>query len=164
MNPKYLGVLGAVLIVVITLLYLAFRKCPSPPVVDVEIKEDVIHMSTTERSVFDYLQNESKEHAKDVVDKVKDLFDVNELSFQEKDVLMFVHAVREWDDSVRKLSQADIEHMYNTLNTLDVQSEMLVHVLQEHVTTTPPPELFKKIVKQLAYEAVKGELYNVLFK
>jgi len=173
MNLKYLSAV-VVAIAVVCALFAWYKKCPLPPpplleVVEEEEEEEEEELNEVETRLYQYLETESKEKTIGMVETVKDLFNVNEVPLSEEDdVVMFVRTVREWDRSVRKLEQKDAESMYNTINSLNIDSELFDVIINDHVKTKKvdcdkSTILFKRILKQLTDEAIKGELFKVLF-
>lgn len=136
------------------LTWVYFRKCP------VVITEE--YTETTE-PVAPQKQPKSLETI------TKDLFEINEMEYQKSDLETFERLVREWDRSILTGTSTDAEQLYNTVNALDVDSDLFEHVVRERCTSSQEQDsasvdLLKRIVKQLPHEAVQGELYNVLFK
>ena len=161
MNPKYM-MLIMVAIAVVCALFAWYKRCPStktivvvedPPTPEPELDE-------SEERLYQYLETESKERTIDIADTVKDLFDVNEVPLN--DPVTFVRTVREWDRSVRKLAQKDAEAMYNNINSLNIDSVLFDTVINAHINPCDTV-LFKRILKQLTDDAIKGRLFDVLF-
>jgi hypothetical protein len=180
MNLKYL-LSAVVAIAVVCALFAWYKKCPPPPpkkeevvivVEEEEEEEPEPKLNEVETRLYQYLETESKEKTISMVETVKDLFNVNEVPLLSSndsindDVVMFVRTVREWDRSIRKLEQKDAESMYNTINSLNVDSALFDVIINDHVGTCGNNNsmiLFKRILKQLTDEAIKGELFKVLF-
>jgi Glu-tRNA(Gln) amidotransferase subunit E-like FAD-binding protein len=179
MNLKYLLSAVVVVVAVVCALFAWYKKCPPPPppkkqeeeVVEEEEEKPEPKLNEVETRLYQYLETESKEKTIGMVETVKDLFNINEVPLNtdsiNDDVVGFVRTVREWDRSVRKLEQKDAESMYNTINSLNVDSELFDVVINDHVKTcgggNKSTILFKRILKQLTDEAIKGELFKVLF-
>jgi hypothetical protein len=174
MNLKYL-LSAVVAIAVVCALFAWYKKCPPPKKEEVvvvveeeEKEEEEPELNETETRLYQYLETESKEKTIDMVDTVKDLFNINEVPLNDSsnDVVAFVRTVREWDHSIRKLEQKDAESMYNTINSLNIDSELFNVIINDHIKTCGNIKstiLFKRILKQLTDEAIKGQLFNVLF-
>ena len=177
MNLKYLSAV-VVMVAVVCALFAWYKKCPLPPPPLLEVKEeeeeeeDEVELNEVETRLYQYLETESKEKTIGMVETVKDLFNINEVPLNtdsiNDDVVGFVRTVREWDRSVRKLEQKDAESMYNTINSLNIDSELFDVIINDHVKTKKvdcdkSTILFKRILKQLTDEAIKGELFKVLF-
>ena len=169
MNLKYLSAV-VVAIAVVCALFAWYKKCPLPPpplLEVVEEEEEEVELNEVETRLYQYLETESKEKTIGMVETVKDLFNVNEVPLSEEDdVVMFVRTVREWDRSVRKLEQKDAESMYNTINSLNLDSELFDVIINDHIKTCGNNKstiLFKRILKQLTDDAIKGAQFNVLF-
>ena len=162
MNPKYM-MLIMVAIAVVCALFAWYKRCPSTKTI-VVVEEDPPtpepELDESEERLYQYLETESKERTIDIADTVKDLFDVNEVPLN--DPVTFVRTVREWDRSVRKLAQKDAEAMYNNINSLNIDSVLFDTVINAHINPCDTV-LFKRILKQLTDDAIKGRLFDVLF-
>jgi len=180
MNRIYL--LSVVAIAVVCALFAWYKQCPAKVVVEEEIEvkeeEEEVELNEVEKRLFLYLEDtlrgfrkskSKKQKAKtiDMVETVTELFNVNEVQFTTNDVVGFVRTVREWDESVGKLEQKEAEYMYNNINSLNIDSELFDILVHIHIKTctskNPYTVLFKRMLRQLTDEAIKGELFNVLF-
>jgi len=165
-NPKYM-MLIMVAIAVVCALFAWYKRCPSTKTI-VVVEEDPPtpepEFDESEERLYQYLETESKERTIDIADTVKDLFDVNEVPLNDpvNDPVTFVRTVREWDRSVRKLAQKDAEAMYNNINSLNIDSVLFDTVINAHINPCDTV-LFKRILKQLTDDAIKGRLFDVLF-